>query len=284
VKAQSYSAGTIINALATGYGCAFGLDIKLRVKVDFNCGENVLIEDGVEKTSYVLNEVLKEFGLSAVVEVDSEIPRGSGLGSSSAFLNALILAIYKHLSKPLNAGEILRLNAKLSLRCGISYTGAFDDASASLLGGIILTNNSFMKVIRWEFKKAKAIILIPEFERGKIDLEKIRKDKSLVEKALKFAMNGDYKKAMYYNSLHYCKAIGYPMEIVEVVKDLNCCCGLSGNGPCFVAFGDVREVKEVWESYGDVFESRIVNEPCDDVVITSDLFLDLQSHRWLSCV
>ncbi|WP_457548884.1 shikimate kinase [Archaeoglobus sp.] len=276
MKVQVYSAGTVINALATGYGCAFGLDLKLRIKADFESDENIIIENGIERKSSVLDTVLNHFGLNAVVEVESEIPKGSGLGSSSAFLNALLLAVYKHLSKPLNAEKILRLNAELSLKCGISYTGAFDDASASLLGGIVLTDNTNMQILRWEFRRAEAVILIPNFERGKIDLNEIRRDTSLVKKAVEFAMNGDYKMAMYYNTLHYCKAIGYPVEIVEIVKELDCCCGLSGNGPCFVAFGDVKEVKEVWKNYGDVIECKIVNEPCDDVVVTPNLFSSLR--------
>ncbi len=273
VKTQSYGSGTILNALATGYGCAFGLDVRLKVKVDFDSNFNVLIEDWIERKDKVLDVVLGEFGLNAVVEVESEIPKGAGLGSSSAFLNALLLAIYKHLSKPLNAYEILKMNAELSLKCGISYTGAFDDASASLLGGIVLTNNRSMKVLRWEFKRAKALILIPDFKRKRVDLEVLRRDVRLVREALRFAMEGNYRDAMYYNSLHYCKAIGYPVEIVESVREFDCFCGLSGNGPCFVAFGDVKGVKEVWKSYGKIVETRIVNEPCDEVKITSDLFL-----------
>jgi len=279
VKSQSYGSGTIVNALATGYGCAFGLDIRLRVKVDFDVDCNVLIEDGVERRDFVLDFVLSKFGLNAVVKVESEIPKGCGLGSSSAFLNSLLLAIYKHLSKPLNAYEILKLNSELSLKCGISYTGAFDDASASLLGGVVLTDNTSMKILRWEFKRARALILIPEFKRGKVDLEVIRRDVRLVDRALKFVVEGNYKDAMYYNSIHYCKAIGYPTEIIESVKDFDCYCGLSGNGPCFVAFGNVGDVKDVWESYGDVIKTRIVNEPCDDVTVTSDLFSDLRLHR-----
>lgn len=275
MRSYAYSAGTVLNALALGYGCAFGLDLKIELKVDFNSNERMLIENGVEKESQVLNRVLDHFNLNAEVYVKSEIPKGSGLGSSSAFLNALITAIYKHLSKPLKAHDILRLNAKLSLDCGISYTGAFDDASASLLGGIVLTDNRNMKVLKWEFKKADALILIPEFKRGEINLDRIREDVTLVKKAFELAKEGNYKEAMYYNTLHYCKAIGYPVEIVELVRDFECCCGLSGNGPCFVAFGDIMEVKEVWETYGRVIETKIVNEPCDEFVITSDLFSDL---------
>ncbi len=274
VESYAYSAGTIINALAIGYGCAFALDLKIRLKADFDSKESILIEDGVEKGDKVLEFVLDRFKLNAVVEVESEIPKEGGLGSSSAFLNALLLAIFKHLSKPLNVWEILNLNAELSLKCGISYTGAFDDASASLLGGIVLTNNVDRKIIRWEFKRSRAVVLIPEFERGEINLERIREDVELVKRAFEFAKAGRYREAMFYNTLHYCKAIGYPIEIVEVVRDLDCFCGLSGNGPCFTAFGDVKEVKEAWKTYGRVVETKIVNEPCDDVIITSSLFSD----------
>ena len=276
IKSYSYSAGTVINALATGYGCAFALDLRIRLKADFNSDERVLIEDGIEKESKVFDIVLDHFNLNAVIEVESEIPKGRGLGSSSAFLNALILAIYKKMSKPLNARELLELNANLSLKCGISYTGAFDDASASLLGGIVLTNNITRRVLKWEFRKDRVVVLIPEFGRGNINIEEIRKDVQFVERALEYAKIGNYKEAMYYNTIHYCKKIGYPLEIVELVRDFDCCCGLSGNGPCFIAFGDVKEVKEVWKAYGNVLETKIVNEPCDNLIITSDLFSDLE--------
>ncbi|WP_368887721.1 hypothetical protein, partial [Escherichia coli] len=39
--------------------------------------------------------MLESFGIRARVKVKSEIPEKSGLGSSSAFLNALICAITK---------------------------------------------------------------------------------------------------------------------------------------------------------------------------------------------
>ncbi|MQK95517.1 hypothetical protein EI021_29665, partial [Escherichia coli] len=43
----------------------------------------------------VAEKVLESFGIRARVKVKSEIPEKSGLGSSSAFLNALICAITK---------------------------------------------------------------------------------------------------------------------------------------------------------------------------------------------
>ncbi len=275
MRAKAYAAGTIINALATGYGGAFGLDLntEVRLSVEDELKENIFIEGDKESRNKIVDYVLSKFGVKGVVEVKSEIPKGSGLGSSSAFMNALLLAIFKHLGKRLMAHEILRLNAQISLEMGISYTGAFDDASASLLGGIVVSNNAKMKLIEWVFKEAKAIVLVPRWGRGRISLEEIRKDTELVKKAIDDALRGNYKDAMIYNSMHYCKKIGYPLEIIERVRHLNCCCGLSGNGPTYVAFGDdLNEVEDVWSEYGIIIKTRLISKPSDDVVVNAELF------------
>ncbi|HIP58207.1 MAG TPA: shikimate kinase [Archaeoglobus profundus] len=280
MQAVAYAAGTIVNALATGYGSAFGLDLKIKVKlsVEEDLKENILIEDGREVRDKVLDFVLSNFKIKAIVEVKSEIPKGCGLGSSSAFMNALLLAIFKHTGRRLYAHEILRLNSQYSLKMGISYTGAFDDASASLLGGIVVTNNYKMELIEWIFKDADAVVLIPEWGRGEVSLEKIRRDTELVRRAIKEALNGNYKNAMMYNSIYYCDKIGYPLEVLERVKDLRCCCGLSGNGPAYVAFGDdLKELINIWNDYGKIIKTKLISMPVDDVIITSQLFSSMKT-------
>ncbi len=277
MRSKAYAAGTIVNALAVGYGCAFGLNIvtEVRLSVEEDLKKSVLSDGISEREDDLVDSILSKFGLRGFVEVESEIPKGSGLGSSSAFVNALLLSIYKHLGRRLFAHEILRTNAKLSLELGISYTGAFDDASASLLGGIVLTDNFGMSVISWEFRRADSLILIPEWGRGKVVLERIRRDAESVRRAVECAKRGDYRNAMLLNSKHYCERIGYPIEVVEKVKDTGCFCGLSGNGPTFVAFGSkdcLKEVEEVWSEYGRILRTKIVNEPSDDIVITPELY------------
>ncbi len=275
MRAKAYAAGTIINALALGYGCAFALDLVTKVKLTLEdeLKESVLVEDGLERRSEVVNHILTHFGLRGVVEVKSEIPKGSGLGSSSAFVNALLLCVFKHLRKRLFAHEILRLNARISLDVGISYTGAFDDASASLLGGIVLTDNTNMRLISWEFKKADAIVLIPNWRRGKVDLNEIRRDTKLVEEALECAKRGDYRNAMLLNSKHYCRKIGYPFDVVEKASGMGCHCGLSGNGPSFVAFGENLEaIEKIWKRYGRVIWTEIVNKPSDEVIVAGEIY------------
>ncbi|AEA47926.1 shikimate kinase [Archaeoglobus veneficus] len=277
-SARAYAAGTVINALATGIGSAFGIELETRVSVSFeeDLKHSVLYLNGVEIDASVVEKALRHFG-KAVVEVESEIPRRSGLGSSSAFMNALITAAFKAFNQELDAYKILTANARTSLECGISYTGAFDDASASLLGGLVISNNTRMKLIRWEKISGDVLILIPPWNRGEISLERIRSDVTLIGQAIREAIDGKYCRAMLSNSTHYCSAIGYPTEPVEEAIKLGVCAGLSGNGPTYVAFGsseDIDELENVWDKYGRVIRTRLSERPAENVKVPDHMFLE----------
>ncbi len=273
-KAKAFAAGTIVNALATNYGSAFALDLVTNVKLRFenDLKENIVYEDGKKVKNQIVDRLLTAIKKKAIVEIESKIPRQSGLGSSSAFMNALILAIFKELNEELNAHTILTMNARISLEMGISYTGAFDDASASLLGGIVVTNNSKMKILKWDKKSAKALVLIPTWQRNDVLIDEIKKDVEFVKKAIKEALDGKYRDAMLHNSLHYCSALKYPLEPLNVALNYDVAAGLSGNGPCYVAFGNVNELYKAWKEFGEVVKTRIVNESAEKLTIPYYLF------------
>ena len=132
MKAESYAAGTIVNALATFKGVAFGIDLKIKakVKLEEELKKFYILDDNF-KENPLLNKIFRNLG-GGVIEIESEIPKGSGLGSSSAFINILLILAEKLRRNEINAEKILRANARISLEVGMSYTGAFDDASASL--------------------------------------------------------------------------------------------------------------------------------------------------------
>jgi shikimate kinase len=183
-------------------------------------------------------------------------------------MNALLVALFKATQQELDAYRILSLNARTSLEMGISYTGAFDDASASLLGGFVVTNNPEMKLLKRNEVEGEAVILIPPWRRGKVSLEEIRKDVKLVEMAVKEAIDGNYRLAMIYNSQHYCRVIGYTYEPVEKAVRLGVSAGLSGNGPTYVAFGskdEMNEIETIWSEYGEIVRTELVTEPAEDV-------------------
>ncbi len=278
MRGEAYAAGTIVNGLATGIGCAFGFD--LRARVDISIEEDLktclLLVDGKEVSDRIVDGVMRSFGLKGVVKAESSIPRGCGLGSSSAFMNAMLISILKLKDEELDANHILTTNATTAMEMGISYTGAIDDAGASLLGGIVLSNNEEMKFYHREILEFDdALILLPQWKRGTISMEELRKEAQEVEQAVEHAFRHDYRSAMLSNSRYYCRKLGYSFEPVEQAKELGLHGGLSGNGPAYAAFGEndrLKELKKLWESYGQVVETTPVNTPCDEIKNIDTLF------------
>lgn len=270
---KAYAAGTILNALATGTGSAFGIELTTKAKVKLD-DENTLIVNGEERETEILEKILSHFGIKAQVTVRTEIPERSGLGSSSAFINAILCSLMKN--KELLAHEILKLNAEISLKAGISYTGAFDDASASLLGGFVISENYQMKLRSWIFSRKKTAVLIPEFKRKKVDWDKIKAESYRLSNALEKIKKLKFFEVMVENTKFYCEIFGYPIEIAEKLWKEGICCGLSGNGPAFVAIGSKEEVltaKELWQEYGRVLVRKVAEKPAENVVISSELFM-----------
>ncbi|WP_456467629.1 shikimate kinase [Archaeoglobus sp.] len=277
MKGVAYAAGTVLNALATGIGSAFGIDLRTVVEIKPDEGSEVrVVINGVERRSMVAERILRAEKISGEVTVESEIPDGSGLGSSSAFVNALLVAVKKLKGEVLNAHEILKTNARISLEAGISYTGAFDDASASLIGGFVVSDNTKMRLYRWDRISSHAAVLIPHFKRGKVNWREIRSNSARILPAVKDAMNGDYCSAMRKNTEYYCEMIGYPLEIARAGWEIGVCCGLSGNGPSFVAFGSKSEMKSVanvWKNYGEVRIRRVVEKPVEKFIVPESIFI-----------
>ncbi len=278
MNGKAYAAGTVLNALATGIGSAFGIDLLTRVKLELDdkVSRSAIVDGESIEESPIVDRILSTFGLKGYVFVESEIPKGSGLGSSSAFVNALLVAVMKAVKDELDAHRILSANARISLELGISYTGAFDDASASLLGGFVVSNNTRLRLYRWDKIKTYSAVLIPRFKRMEIDWGKIRGRKERLSSAVELAKRGSYCEAMKENTKYYCEIIGYPLEVARVGWEKGVCCGLSGNGPCYVAFGEKKEmmeIKDVWSEYGKVVVRRVPDEPAEKVEIPKTLFI-----------
>ncbi len=262
----AYAAGTVINALSLGVGSAFALNLKTITEVE-KSKETVLVSDGLKSKSQIVETALEYLGIKegVTVKVKSSIPKSSGLGSSSAFVNSLLLALSKLFDLDFDPIEIVKINAKISLDCGISYTGAMDDAAASLLGGFVVTDNKKLELLRHDKINSRAAILIPPWNRKKIDVDKMRHGETeIIKSAIDLALEGMYCEAMKLNSDYCCAILGYDTTPVRLAEKSNLCAGLSGNGPAYVAFGssvDICRLLGEWTKFGKVILTTIPSDP-----------------------
>ncbi|QLH74383.1 MAG: shikimate kinase [Methanomassiliicoccales archaeon] len=266
-------AGTVINAMATGKGCAFGIDIRTEADVELNdTGEiEVVIEGHPEEPTRLIElcvgGILEKFGrqgTGAKVVTRSQIPISRGLKSSSAAANAVIKATLRAIGEDMQVLDAIRFGCEKAIEAGVSVTGAFDDACASMLGGVVLTDNANFEIIRRERMDASlvALIYVPDrmIRKTGLPLSRIRANADLIELAYILAMHGDYRTAMKLNGMVYSSVLGVdPSVMHEALEKGAVAAGLSGTGPATVMLVE-RERAEKLRSSLSVSEKIIVAE------------------------
>lgn len=274
---------TIINAIATGFGSAFGigLNIKCQAKsIDsgIKCFNDVgastdLMDLCVRKVfeKYGIDE--NDFGLE--IKTESTLPMASGLSSSSASSNAIVAISSKIISEEFNLKaltdmEIINLAIDASIEAGVTITGSFDDATASYFGGVVVTDNKNREfIIKEKMDDYKVLVYMPNFisKSGDSDVNRMRVMAPLVEVAFDFAKNKDYFKALNLNGLIYASALGFnPAIAIDAIQSGAIAAGLSGTGSSFVAVcedNSIDYVKEAWSNLeGRVIETVVDNDGC----------------------
>ena len=282
-KIRCPGSATIINAIATGFGSAFGigLDIKCQAKTINNgirCSNDVgastdLMDLCVCKVFEKYGIDKNEFGLE--IKTESTLPMASGLSSSSASSNAIVAISSKIISdefnlKPLSDLEVINLAIDASIEAGVTITGSFDDATASYFGGVVVTDNKNREfIIKEKMDDYKILVYMPNYhaKSGDSDVNRMKVLAPLVETAFEFAKNRDYFKALNLNGLIYASTLGFDSSIaIDAIQAGAIASGLSGTGSSFVAVCDdssIDNIKDVWSHLeGRVLETNVDNDGC----------------------
>ncbi len=291
----AFGGGTIINAIAAWKGCAYATQLKTYAEVCLSddgqaCSVSGSIHENPNADARLIEicvrSVLDQFDSSAEASVltRSEIPIAGGLKSSSAAANASVIAALDALGETLPQDEIVKLGVKAAKEAGVTITGAYDDACASFYGGVAVTDNKTMELLRRDEFHYDVLILNPDTKAFSADTDVSRSVlmKDLIETAFEIALSGDYKKAMKLNGLIYCGALGFNPEpavsCMEIGKEFDTVSGLSGTGPSFTALLPdsgllpqkqqkklqtvVSEIKQNWAAQfpnGRIYETKTCN-------------------------
>lgn len=265
-KGVSGGALTVINAIATGFGSAFGIGLETAAEVTLLDEAGVTLHvNGQEADAGFAAGLLAGFKQAfpdaefsgADVSTSSNIPQSKGLKSSSAAANAILSAAADAAGISADPLELVRIGAKASIACGVSVTGAFDDASACMLGGLVFTDNKNMQLLehRKMPEEYAVVIHLPDGEIPTLAFPKAEfaKRGAEVSAAFETARAGDVFSALYANGRCVGESIGVGTAVADRALGAGAAAaGISGTGP---ATG-ILVLKEHLASFLEIFEER----------------------------
>lgn len=267
-RARANGAVSVVNAIVTGHaGASLAIDLHTEARV-------TLVEDVPEVEVVIDGEDAGEEGILARlcvkavlarlgapdwggrVETTSTIPSSRGLKSSSAAANAIVLAtnhaFHLYEGRALARGELLAAAIEAALDAGVTITGAFDDASASMDGGLVVTDNAKRLVLhREEIDPAlRAVLLVPASKTPTASVRDLPYGPfaRFALDAHALARKGEWMRAMTLNGLYTAALYGAPASWTRVALGAGAlAAGLSGTGPAFAAIareGDAGAVEK----------------------------------------
>ena len=275
--ASAPGAGTVLNALATHTGAAFGINVDTTATVVLDAdddtvdgeiagspaGDTRLIERCVERTTEQFGD-----GEGGTVQTESEVPMAAGLKSSSAAANATVLATLAALdvtvvdstdepestdetfsTDEITALEACRIGVAAARDVGVTITGAFDDAAASMTGDVVVTDNDSDALLARSTREWEVLVWTPP-ERAysaDADVERCQQITKMAELVEELALDGRFGEAMTVNGLAYSAALGFSTDpAVEAMPHADGV-SLSGTGPSVVAVGDSESLSALGE-------------------------------------
>lgn len=276
---KSPGAATIINAISSGYGSAFGIDLDITCEVKSTNNNEIISESdiGVETSLMDLcaEAVMDYYNVKCGLDIRTvtNLPLGSGLSSSSALSNAVIKACSLFIAeeynlKPLTDMEILNLAIDTSLKAKVTITGAFDDAAASYFGGVVVTDNYNRKLyVKEKMEENDVLIFLVDRESytADSDVKRMNLISPMVDIAFNQAMKKNYYLALNLNGILYGNVLGFDTNIgLDALEAGALASGLSGTGSAFSAIVNdksIDRVKDAWSKYeGKIIETKVNNQ------------------------
>lgn len=270
VESTIHGAISIVNAIATGKGATLGISLKTKALVETSTGNGVFVESKNKTiSSRLINNVIRrvipknELDKTKIrISLQSEIPTGYGLKSSSAISSAVALACAKIFKPKWSDYQILLAGVDASIESKVSITGAYDDAYGCYYGGFAVTDNHKRKIIKSErgSKNLISVIFVPR-SRKRGNVKNLKNLSPIFEQAWNLACNSDYWNAMILNGLATSTILNSdPKIITDLIEKGALGASVSGNGPAIAAVCKKENLAKIKNVFSNLAGSIIVSE------------------------
>ena len=276
-KATVHGAISLVNAIAIKKGATLGIALKVEATVEASSGKGIILKSKNKSlSSRLINKTVEKIVSKKdleqnkiVITLDSEIPTGYGLKSSSAISSAVALACAKIFKSKFTDQQILLAGVDASIESKVSITGAFDDACSCYYGGFNVTDNAKKKRIHFEKGPTNlvVVIFIPK-NRKRGNLNNLKPLSSVFEKAWELARKANYWEAMIINGLTTASILNSDPEIITSLIEKGALgASVSGNGPAVAAItkkeneANIRKVFSTLE--GNLIISKVSNKKAE---------------------
>ncbi|MBC8502679.1 MAG: shikimate kinase [Nitrosopumilus sp.] len=277
VKATVHGAVSIVSAIANKKGATLGIELKVEVTIETSEGKGIEIQsENRSLSSRLINKTIEKIVSKKYLEknkmlitINSEIPTGYGLKSSSAISSAIALACAKIFKPKLTDKQILVAGVDASIESKVSITGAYDDACSCYYGGFNVTDNGKRKRMHFERIPSNliAVIFIPK-NRKRGNLKKLKILSSIFNNAWELAKEKKYWESMTINGLATSAILNSdPKIIIDLIEKGALAASVSGNGPSIAAIvkkDNLSNVKKVFEALeGNIIVSKVNNKKAE---------------------
>ena len=275
--ATVHGAISLVNAIANQKGATLGIDLKVVAEIETSPGRGIIIKsENKSLSSRLINKTIEKIiskkdleKNKIVITLDSEIPTGYGLKSSSAISSAVALVCAKIFKPKFTDQQILLAGVEASIETKVSITGAYDDACSCYYGGFNITDNAKRKRIHFEKGPANliAVIYIPK-NRKRGNLKNLKTLSSVFENAWELARKSNYWEAMIINGLATALILNSdPKIITNLIEKGALGASVSGNGPSIAAIikrENEVNIKKVFSNLeGRIIVSKISNKKAE---------------------
>ena len=266
-KATVHGAVSLVSAIANKKGATLGISLKVIVEVETTPGKGIIIKsENKSLSSRLINKTIEKIVSKEDLEqnkitvtLDSEIPTGYGLKSSSAISSAVALACAKIFKSKFTDQQILLAGVEASIESKVSITGAYDDACSCYYGGFNVTDNAKKERIKHEKGPSNliAVIFIPK-NRKRGNIKNLKVFASVFENAWELAKKAKYWDAMIINGLATASILNSePKIIANLIEKGALGASISGNGPSIAAITK-KENESAMRKVFSTLEGKII--------------------------